>query len=344
MRGSSKALPKYAKHKASGNAVVRLSGKDIYLGPHGTKASRIEYDRIIGEWLANGRNLVESEATINVAKLVAIYWTYCKGYHVKNGKPTDELACIKIALRDVKRLYGKTPVDEFGPLALDAVREAMVKRGNARTYINANTGRIRRMFRWGVAKQVVPPAVFQALQALDGLKRGKCAAREPDPILPIDDVTVDATIAHCSDTVADMIRFQRLTGCRPGEVRSMKPCEIDRTKDVWRYTPGSHKMEHKGRARVILVGPKAQAILMPYLLRDESMTCFEKPSRGMFNRWNYNDAINRACDKAFPAPKGTTGDELKAWRKEHRWAPNRLCPTTRIAATYKSVYICTVLH
>ena len=60
MRGSSKSLPKYAKHKASGQAVVRLSGKDFYLGPHGTKASKLEYDRLIGEWLANGRQLPKS--------------------------------------------------------------------------------------------------------------------------------------------------------------------------------------------------------------------------------------------------------------------------------------------
>ena len=55
MRGPSKALPKYRKHRVSGQAIVTLSGKDFYLGPHGTKASKSEYDRLIGEWLANGR-------------------------------------------------------------------------------------------------------------------------------------------------------------------------------------------------------------------------------------------------------------------------------------------------
>jgi hypothetical protein len=46
--------PKYRKHKASGQAVVTLGGVDHYLGPHGTKASRREYDRLIGEWLVSG--------------------------------------------------------------------------------------------------------------------------------------------------------------------------------------------------------------------------------------------------------------------------------------------------
>ena len=39
------SVPKYRKHRASGQAVVTLNGRDHYLGPHGTKASRIEYDR-----------------------------------------------------------------------------------------------------------------------------------------------------------------------------------------------------------------------------------------------------------------------------------------------------------
>ena len=46
--------------------------------------------------------------------------------------------------------------------------------------------------------------------------------------------------------------------------------------------------------------------------------------RDRFKHGDYNQAINRACDRAFPAPKGMKGDELKAWRKGHRWAPNRL--------------------
>jgi hypothetical protein len=49
--------PSYRKHRASGQAIVTIDAKDIYLGPHCNKASRNEYDRIIGEWLANGRRL-----------------------------------------------------------------------------------------------------------------------------------------------------------------------------------------------------------------------------------------------------------------------------------------------
>ncbi len=45
-------LPRYRRHKPSGQAVVTLSGQDYYLGPYGTKASKTEYDRLTAEWLA----------------------------------------------------------------------------------------------------------------------------------------------------------------------------------------------------------------------------------------------------------------------------------------------------
>ena len=52
-----RGLPSYRRHKSSGQAVVTLDGRDFYLGPHGAKVSRAEYDRVIGEWAAYGRRL-----------------------------------------------------------------------------------------------------------------------------------------------------------------------------------------------------------------------------------------------------------------------------------------------
>ena len=36
------SVPKYRKHRATGQVIVNLSGQDFYLGPHGTKASKLE--------------------------------------------------------------------------------------------------------------------------------------------------------------------------------------------------------------------------------------------------------------------------------------------------------------
>ena len=43
-------IPSYCRHRASGRAVVRIDGKDHYLGPYGSPESHEEYERLIAEW------------------------------------------------------------------------------------------------------------------------------------------------------------------------------------------------------------------------------------------------------------------------------------------------------
>lgn len=94
---------------------------------------------------------------------------------------------MKSALRFVRRLYGNTPAIKFGPVALAAVRQSMIDAGMARSTINNHVGRIRLMFRWATATELLPPMVHQALSALPGLQRGRTTAREPEPVRPVSD-------------------------------------------------------------------------------------------------------------------------------------------------------------
>lgn len=72
-----------------------------------------------------------------------------------------------------------------------------------------------------------------------------------------------------------MVRIQRLTSARPGEICSMVPADIDRTEDVWIYRPVEYKTEHFDKDRVIAIGPRAQKVLAPYLAdRDPNAFCF----------------------------------------------------------------------
>jgi hypothetical protein len=45
-------VPSYCRHKRSGQAVVRIDGKDHYLGPFGSPESHDQYERHIAEWRA----------------------------------------------------------------------------------------------------------------------------------------------------------------------------------------------------------------------------------------------------------------------------------------------------
>jgi integrase len=338
--------------------VVTLSGRDIYLGKWSTKASLTEYDRLIGEWLAAGRNLPKPQTDLTVAELAARYWEFAKGYYVKEGRPTGSLAVIRVALRHLRLGYGHTLAKDFGPLALEAVQLKLITAGLSRNTINEQVACIRRAFRWAVAKQLLPPAVLQALEALPGLRKGRSKAKEPEPVRPVAPEVVEATLPHLQPVVRDMVVFERLTGCRPAEVCRLRPCEIDTTNEIWMYRPPAHKCEHHDIARVIAIGPRAQDILRPYLLRDKSVFCFVPaeserkrnaerrearrspmtPSQAKRQRKrhpmrtagehytteSYRRAIERACDKAFPPPEGLGGEALKLWREEHRWSPNQL--------------------
>ncbi len=77
------SVPKYQKHRASGQAVVAINCRDYYLGPHGTKASKLEYDRLISEWLSSGRSALfgAAQPELTVVELVADYLRYAKGYY-----------------------------------------------------------------------------------------------------------------------------------------------------------------------------------------------------------------------------------------------------------------------
>ncbi len=124
------AVPKYRKHRASGQAIVSIAGKDHYLGPHGTKASKHLYDRLIAEYLLDSRqNRPVGDTRISVVEVLALFWKHCKVYYVKNGKPTNEQDAFKLIIRDIKQLYASLPADEFGPLSLKAVRQRWIERG-----------------------------------------------------------------------------------------------------------------------------------------------------------------------------------------------------------------------
>jgi integrase len=64
---------------------------------------------------------------------------------------------------------------------------------------------------------------------------------------------------------ADMVRLQLESGMRPGELVTMRTCDIDMTGRVWLYRPRSHKTSHHGHERIVPIGPKGQEIIKCYL-------------------------------------------------------------------------------
>jgi len=344
-----KAVPTYRQHKQSGQAIVTLTDaagrrRDVLLGKHNTLASRIEYARVISEWDAACRTLPTAgcgSGSLTINELILAYWSHVdRHYRRADGTPTNEPNEIKYSLKPVKALYGLTRVADFGPMALKACRQRMIENHLARPVINKRVSRIRRMFKWAVENELVPPGVIHGLQAVSGLQRGRSDAREPEPVRAVATERVERTLPFLAPTVAAMVRLQLITGARSGELVTMRTGDFDTSGCVWLYSPRLHKSAHHNRAREIYIGPEGQEILQPWLKTDPNAFIFspreaeqirnakKRDSRKTplwpshvrhklkmkhytrrrcdpgdhYTTGSFARAVARACDRAFPLP------------------------------------------
>jgi hypothetical protein len=86
-----KGIPAYCLHKPTGQARVRIDGKDVYLGPHGSEESKQKYERIVRKLITDRAALevrarVEIASDLTINELVARYIQHAKIYYVKDGR------------------------------------------------------------------------------------------------------------------------------------------------------------------------------------------------------------------------------------------------------------------
>ncbi len=277
--------------------------------------------------------------------MIFVYRKHTREYYRKNGEVTREAGVINDALRILRQHYGTTFAANFGPVALDELRDTMIDELDwSRKYINKQVNRIRCMFKWASAKEIDDAGMSTSLRELSGLKKGRSRARDTSRVRIISDSVVNATLAVLPDVIADMVRVQRLTSARPGEICSMAPIDIDRSSDVWIYRPQEFETEHFEKDRIIAIGPRAQQVLAPYLVdREPEAFCFSpaesvsrrrasaaakrkrplstgsrpgsnrvaSPRRKANDRYT-TDSYRRAIHRAY--------DKLKI----EKWSPNRL--------------------
>jgi len=362
MSASTRRIPSYRHHKPSNQAFVELSGKRHYLGRYGSPESRERYKRMLAEWQSNGRQ-GPAAADISIVELVNRWRKHAVTYYVSpaTGELTSSMHAFAGAFKPLIDIYGNDDAVRFGPLALQTVRDAMIDARLSRSTINKNIALIRQLFRWAVAQQIIPSTVLHALQAVPGLRRGRSAARETSPVLPVPDSVVDATLPHLPPAVRVMVQVARLTGMRPAEICIMRPCDIDMSGGGdWVYAPSFHKTEHHGKTRRVLIGPRAVDLIRPMLptatdafifsprrseverramvhaARKTPLSCGNtigtnrrrRPlvlPRERYDTASFRHAVVRACDRAFPPPADLIDPaDVRRWRNEHRWHPNQL--------------------
>lgn len=311
--------PSYCHHKSSGQAYSRINGRMIYLGDYDSKESRTKWAEIIADWSSG--NLEKYGEAVSVSRLAVAYLKFAESYYVKNGKITSHISRVRSALRTLVAEFGNVNADVFLPLHLEKLQQKYLKLDLSRHTITMYTNIVRQAFRYGVTKGKVPASIWQSLLAVRHLQRGRSAARELKQVKPVHPFEVIKTLRELGPVVVRMVRLQYVTGMRPGEVCSMRLCNIDRSTDVWKYSPELHKTEHHGRSRVIPLGPKAQRILQPLLNRSEESYLFSPEEltkvAGVAGRLHYSQRYDRTSyRRAIQRAAKRAGVD--------QWSPNRL--------------------
>lgn len=231
-----------------------------------------------------------SHSRISVGELCTHWMNWIERNRCHRGKDSTSLYYgarqVTIALED----FWSYPAASFGSRNLLQVQEKLVhtpvvsrpkdptkppqKRPRYRSTINDTVNRIRQMFRWGVINELVPEDRIPLLQLIPPLLRGQTSAPDRHAERTVADEVVDATLPEMPRVAADLVRFQRLVGCRPGEARRLRPCDIDMRdlpeyQGTWVWKPYRHKNEwrRKHLPRLVVIGPKAQAVLRPWLAK-----------------------------------------------------------------------------
>ncbi|MDZ4779607.1 MAG: site-specific integrase [Planctomycetia bacterium] len=299
--------PKYRHFKPRNLAVVRINGRDHYLGMYDSPESWERYHRLLADRARIGTAVpcsADKPDEVTVTELAARFFRHAETYYRRSdGSPTHEVNNIRQALRVLRELFGSTNANDFGPLKLQAVRQAMIERGWSRGNINRAVRRVVLCFQWACQHEFVKPNIYHGLKCVKGLQKGRSDAKETGDVKPVPDVDVDAVLPLVRPQVAAMIRLQRLTGARPGEVLAMRGTELDRSGTVWVFRPVQHKNAWRGHAREIYLGPQAQEIVRAFLKGDANTYLFS-PAEAEVQR----DAERRAARDA--RQRGRTPSQL----------------------------------
>ncbi len=172
-------IPAYRRYKPKNLGLVVLDGKQHYLGRYGTPESVAEYNRLVQEWLtrasapppaapvekADAAASNDDASSPLVNEVIVAFLEHAEGHYVRpDGSRTGEFENLRAALKPLRRLYGYTPAASIGPLALRAVRDAMIRDGLSRSTINSRINRIRRVFRWAASLELIPGHVVPPLR------------------------------------------------------------------------------------------------------------------------------------------------------------------------------------
>ena len=284
-----KIAPKLTNRK-DGRAVVHYKGKMYVMGKSGTQEAKTAFYRFCIELQNNpsGYVLPNDADHVTMQELCAGYMTTIEG----NVHPAHFSHYKTIIADFLLPIYGDYNVDAFTTKCLKHVRQSMINARNAsgknrlcRKQINDHVKRIIAIFRWGVEEDIVAGSTWHALKAVKPLRKGEQGTFDHDERAEVPDDVVARTLLYLPPVVAAMVQVQGMTGMRPTELCIMRVGDVNRSGDIWEYSPKNHKTEEYIGKKVIYLGKPEQDLLMPYLEGKAAGRAVFSPAQAMAERF-----------------------------------------------------------
>lgn len=298
--------PAIHSHKSSGQDRVRWQGRDYYLGRTGSAESRAAYARLVAQ-LADGLapKPKATASAITVNQVVAAWETEERPRYDQAGREPD---AFRRSLLPLRIMFGPTPAADFDADALETLRAAMCDGswnpdvntvGWSRVTVNRRIVRVRTVWRWAERKKLVPAGAWGNLLSLRGLAPNDRRVRQSPKRKAYSWEDVRAVVRELPPTPRLMLLLQWWTGMRSGEVRILRPCDVDRTDADWVYRPSQHKNLWRGQSRIVLLGPKCRALLRRLIdaVPPDEYLFGTGPGR-CYKDYTYAQVVSRAADRA----------------------------------------------
>ena len=122
-------IPSCRRHRPSGQAIVTVQQKDHYLGPWRSTESKLAYERLISEWLANGRHLPHGNSQgaqddIAIIELMRLTGARCGEIVQMRGIDLDVSGSVWLSRPGSHKTqhHGHGRVIEIGPRAQEIMK------------------------------------------------------------------------------------------------------------------------------------------------------------------------------------------------------------------------------
>lgn len=304
-----------------------MDRRPVYLGRYGSPESLVAYEHEVERWREERGAAVsgpETEPGWTVGHLMIAYYDYARSEYAP-----ATLSNIRQMISTLRVVAQNIPIDGFGLEHMTAYRQLLIADGLAAATIRQRLGWAKHMMHWGARKSLAPGVkwvrreLLAELHAMEKLREGRGGVPITRRVMPVSDEVVRRTLKFAPRTVRAMIIVQRLTGMRPGELREMRIEDIDRSGEVWVYSPYRHKAAHLGKQRLIHIGPRAAKVIARHVGERESGVVFATKFGRAYTKDAYSRAVARAARLAYPLAGGMDEEAAERTRRQW-WHPHQL--------------------